>query len=96
MVQTMKRIVLIGVAAIMLATWALPAYAAPFTRDPGPAGSRWISEARAVMYCDNFYDGPPMATKPNGEPWADIQQQQVYWCYSENEGYWIPTSATIQ
>ena len=93
MVQTIKRIVLIWVAVVMLASWALPAYALS-PRDPGPVGVR-VLPSLGTAYCDNFYDGPPMATTPSGAPWADIQQQQVYWCYSEAQGYWIPTSATI-
>ena len=64
MVQTIKRVVMVGIAVLVLATWALPAYAASSPRDPGPVGARWIPEAGRALYCDNFYDGPPMATKP--------------------------------
>jgi hypothetical protein len=92
MVQTMKRILLIGVAVMVLATWALPAYAVS-PRDPGPVGSRWIPEL-GQAYCDNFYDGSPTATTPSGVPWAEIQKQQVHWCYSETKGYWVSTSPT--
>ena len=59
--QTIKRIVLIGLAVVVLATMlALPAYAAS-PSDPGPVGYRWIPEVGRELYCDNFYDGPPMA-----------------------------------
>ena len=94
MVQTIKRVVIVGVAVMVLATWALPAYAASSPSDPGPVGARWIPEAGRALYCDNFYDEPPMATTPSGAPWAEIQKQQVHWCYSEAKGYWVPTSPT--
>ena len=90
--EAMKRVVLIGVAVMVLATWALPAYAVS-PRDPGPVGSRWIPEL-GQAYCDNFYDGPPMATTPSGAPWGELHQQWVHWCYSEAMGYWVPTSPT--
>jgi hypothetical protein len=90
--EAMKRVVLIGVAVMVLATWALPAYAVS-PRDPGPVGSRWIPEL-GQAYCDNFYDGPPMATTPSGAPWGELHQQWVHWCYSEAMGYWVPTSST--
>jgi hypothetical protein len=91
--QMMKRIVLTGVALMVLSTWAQPAYAVS-PRDPGPAGSRDLpSFGRA--YCDNFYSGPPMATTASGAPLPELHKQWVYWCYPENTGYWIPTSAAI-
>ena len=92
----MRRIITLMLAAVLvaviLATGTLPAYAAP--QDPGPAGSRDLpSFGRA--YCDNFYSGPPVATTPSGAPLPEIHKQWVYWCYPENTGYWIPTSAAI-
>ena len=92
MVQTMKRMILIGVAVMVLATLAVPAHAVS-PRDPGPVGTRWIPEL-GHAYCDNFYYGPPMATTPSGAPWPELSKQQVHWCYSEAKGYWVPTSPT--
>ncbi len=92
MVQTIKRIILTGVAVMVLATWALPAYAVS-PRDPGPVGTRWIPEL-GQAYCDNFYYGPPTATTPSGAPWTELHQQHVHWCYSEATGSWVPTSPT--
>ena len=89
----MKRLVLIGAAVMVLATWALPAYAYS-PQDPGPVGYRYLPSV-GQAYCDNFYDGPPVSTTPAGTSWQGVQLEQVYWCYSENTGYWIPTSATI-
>ena len=92
--KSIKRIVLIGVAVVVLAIWALPAYAAS-PRDPGPVGWRWIPEVGQALYCDNFYDGPPIATNPDGSPVTEYHKQHVYWCYPEQqEGFWIPTSAS--
>jgi hypothetical protein len=91
--QTMKRMVLIGVAVMVLATWALPAYA--LGQDPGPVGWQTKPGTTSPVYCDNFYNGPPMATTPSGDPLSEVHKQQVYWCYSEEQGYWIPTSATF-
>ena len=88
--QTIKRIVLIGLAVVVLATMlALPAYAAS-PSDPGPVGYRLIPEEGQQLYCDNFYDGPPMATTPSGAPWQEIQEQWVHWCYLDT--YWVPTN----
>jgi hypothetical protein len=77
MVQTIKRIVLVGVAVVVLATWALPAYAAS-PCDPGPVGWRWIPEEGQALYCDNFYYGPPMSTTPSGAPLPEIHKQWVH------------------
>jgi hypothetical protein len=93
MVQTIKRVVLIGVSAMVFAAWALPAYAAS-PRDPGSVGYRWIPEAGQALYCDNFYDGPPTATTPAGAPWGELQEQWVHWCYVDTKGYWVPTNAS--
>ena len=91
--KTIKRILLIGVAVVMvLAMWALPAYAVS-PLDPGPVGLRWIPEVGQELYCDNFYGGPPMATTPSGAPWAELQEQWVHWCYYETKGYWVPTNS---
>jgi hypothetical protein len=95
MVQTIKRVVIVVVAVMVLTTWALPAYgAAPSPSDPGPVGLRWIPEAGRALYCDNFYYGPPMATTPSGAPLAEIHKQWVHWCYLDTEGYWVPTNAS--
>jgi hypothetical protein len=91
-VQKIKRILLIWVAVMVLATWAQPAYAAS-PLDPGPVGLRWIPEVGQELYCDNFYGGPPMATTPSGAPWAELQEQWVHWCYLETKGYWVPTNS---
>ena len=90
----MKRILLIGVAVMVLATWALPAYASA-PQDPGRVGWQIKPGTTQPMYCDNFYNGPPMATTPSGDPWSEFHKQQVYWCYSEEQGYWIPTGASF-
>ena len=92
MVQTIKRVVMVGIAVLVLATWALPAYAASSPRDPDPVGARWIPEAGRALYCDNFYDGPPMATTPSGAPLPEIHKQWVHWCYVDTKGYWVPTN----
>jgi hypothetical protein len=89
--KTIKRMVLIGIAVVVLAAWALPACAAS-PRDPGPVGYRWIPEAGRALYCDNFYDGPPTATTPSGAPWAEIQERWVHWCYVGTKGYWVSTN----
>ncbi len=80
------------VVVIILATSALPAYAAP--QDAGPVG--WQTKSGTHwMYCDNFYDGPPIATNPDGSPLSEFHKQHVYWCYpEEQEGFWIPTGAS--
>jgi hypothetical protein len=92
----MRRITTLMVAAVLvvviLATGALPAYAAP--QDAGPVGYQTAPGTTAPMYCDNFYNGPPMATTPSGDPLPELHKQQVYWCYSPSQGIWIPTSAT--
>jgi hypothetical protein len=93
MVQTMKRIVLIGVAVVMLASWALPAYALS-PRDPGPVGVR-VLPSLGSAYCENFYDGPPVASAPSGDPLRGIQLEWVYWCQQKSTGYWVATSPTI-
>jgi hypothetical protein len=78
---------------IILTTWALPAYAAP--QDAGPVGWQTNTGGSSWMYCDNFYNGPPIATNPDGSPVTEYQKQHVYWCYPEQqEGFWIPTSAS--
>ena len=92
MVQTIKRVVMVGIAVLVLATWALSAYAASSPRVPGPVGARWIPEAGRALYCDNFYDGPPMATTPSGAPLPEIHKQREHWCYVETKGYWVPTN----
>ncbi len=99
--QAMKRMVLIAAALlllllmVLLATWAaaLPAHAVS-PKDPGPVGYRYLPEIGRA-YCDNFYNGPPQATTPAGGAWQGVQLEQVYWCYSESKGYWVPTSASI-
>jgi hypothetical protein len=72
----------------------LPAYAVS-PRDPGPVGQRVLPSLGSAYY-DNFYDGPPTATTPAGEPWKGAQLELVYWCYyPENTGSWVPTGAAI-
>jgi hypothetical protein len=83
---------LLTAVVVVIAMWAVPT-TAQGAQGPGPVGWRWIPEL-GQAYCDNFYDGPPMATTPSGAPWTELQQQQVHWCYSEALGYWVPTSPT--
>jgi hypothetical protein len=92
----MRTLVLVTMLAMLVGATVgvLPANASALWREPGPVGWRELPSFGSA-YCDNFYDGPPMATTLSGAPLGGIRQQHVYWCYPENTGYWIPTSVTF-
>ena len=93
---SMRRIITLTVSTLLvvlaLATGVLPASAQSY--EPGPVGWREVPSYGSA-YCDNFYDGPPMATTPAGGPIPAALQGHVYWCYPESTGYWVATSPAV-
>ncbi len=97
MTKMKRELVLVAMLGILVSATAgvLPANAHALWREPGPVGWRELPSYQGWAYCDNFYDGPPSASTPSGQPWPTATEQQVYWCHSENKGSWIPVSSLM-